>query len=96
MYICIVFYGTFRSCACLQTRTVVLHTHTLWNKRKQIKEKAGTGERSQTLSVGYKKEEARLENYSQVSNHSNLVYIARSLIQCCSFPSYVELMQFVP
>ena len=29
--------------------------HTTWKKRKQIKEKAGIGERSQTLSVGIQK-----------------------------------------
>ena len=33
------------------------HTHTPWKKRKQIKEKAGTGERSKTERV----EKARLE-----------------------------------
>ena len=42
----------------------------------------------------YKREEARLEvriilNYSQASDHSNLVYIARLLIQCCAFPSII-------
>ena len=42
----------------------------------------------------YKKEDARLEviiikNYSQAIDHSNLFYIARSLIQCCAFPSII-------
>ena len=34
--------------------------HTLWNKRKQIKEKVGTGERNQTLSVGIQKRRSKV------------------------------------
>ena len=59
-----------------------------WKNRKQIKEKAGKEERSQTLSVGIQKKKARLEVkiIAKQSDHY-LVYIARSLIQCCAFPS---------
>ena len=50
------------------------------------------GERSQILSVRIQKRRSKvggknnLKLYinSQASDHSNLVYIARSLIQCCA------------
>ena len=35
-------------------------TQALWNKRKQIKEKAGMGERSQTVSVGIQKRRSKV------------------------------------
>ena len=54
-------YSTFHAGGVAMTNAVDSSiAHTLWNKSEQIKEKAGTGKKNHTISVGIQRRRSKV------------------------------------